>query len=172
MKNFSAIILFLFLAFLISSCSQDAGRPKLAKVGLLAPNFTLSDTKGKTWKLSDLKGQVVFINFWATWCSPCRDEMPSMQALYSSMPADKFKLLSILSNDEPAFADITAKKLGATFPILIDPDNKTGLAYGLTGVPETFIVDKHGVLREKFIGPANWDAPDAREMIMKYLSQK
>jgi peroxiredoxin len=95
-----------------------------------------------------------------------------MENLYRSLPTDRFKMLSILYKDEPAAADTLAATLGITFPVLVDPGDKTGLAYGLTGVPETFIVDKKGVLREKFIGPRQWDAPQARQMLMKYLAER
>lgn len=158
----------LCLALLLTSCEQ---RPKLAEINKLAPDFTLIDRKGKTWNLADLKGQVVFVNFWATWCSSCLREMPSMQNLYTSLPTETFKMLTILTNDEPAFADIMATKLKTTFPILDDPDSSTGKAYGLTGVPETYIIDKEGILREKFIGPVNWDSTNAKALVMKYISQ-
>lgn len=168
MKRVSLSIICICLTFCMISCGQ---RPKVAEVGKLAPDFTLVDRKGKTWKLSDLEGQVVFVNFWATWCAPCREEMPSMERLHRLLPADKFKMLAILNNDEPAFADTLGAKLGVTFPILIDPGSKTGKAYGLTGVPETYIVDKKGVLREKFLGPVPWDSPAAQQMLMKYTNQ-
>ena len=156
------------LTFLLFACGRP---PEVAKVGKPAPEFTLVDTKGKTWDLAELKGKVVFLNFWATWCPPCREEMPSMQTLYASMPADKFIMLAVLSNDDPAIAESLAAKIGATFPILVDPKNEAAQAYGLTGVPETFIIDKQGVLREKFIGPAPWDSAEARQMITKYIAQ-
>ena len=142
-----------------------------AEVGKLAPDFTLVDRKGKTWTLSELKGQVVFVNFWATWCPPCREEMPSMQKLYTMLPKDKFKMLAILSNDDPARADAFAAQLGITVPILHDRDQKVGPKYGLTGLPETFIVDKQGVLREKFIGPAQWDSPGFVQMMKGYINR-
>jgi peroxiredoxin len=78
-------------------------------------------------------------------------------------------MLAILSNDEPAFADQVVKKMGVTFPILIDPDKTASKAYGITGVPETYIVDKQGVLRERFLGPVAWDSREARQMLQKYL---
>ena len=95
-----------------------------------------------------------------------------MQKLYSSMPANKFKMLAILNNDKPAVADTVVAKQKYTFPILIDPENKAGKAYGLTGVPETYIIDKQGVLREKFLGPVQWDSPGVRQMLMKYIAQR
>ncbi len=155
---------------LLSACGQDSVVTRL-EIGNPAPDFTISDTKGKTWTLSQLRGQVVFVNIWATWCPPCVQEMPAMQDLFSTMPPDTFKMLAILYNDAPAMAENLAAKLNLTFPILIDPQNMAARAYGVTGVPETFIIDKQGILREKFIGPVDWASPEARQMIMKYIAQ-
>lgn len=169
MKKFTLLIFLLFcFSLLITSCGKA---PKVAKVGQVAPDFTLVDRQGKTWTLSELKGQVVFINFWATWCPPCVEEMPSMQRLYSLLPNDKFKMLAILNNDDPKRADLFAKKRNITIPILDDQANKIAPKYGLTGVPETYIVDKNGIIREKFIGPAPWDSPGSVQMLMKYINQ-
>jgi peroxiredoxin len=168
MKLSALFTLMLGLPLFISACGEA---PKVAAVGMTAPDFTLVDRTGKTWTLSELRGQVVFVNFWATWCPPCREEMPSMQRLYSSLPKDKFKMLAILSNDKPELADSFAAKLGITLPILHDLASVVGPKYGLTGLPETFIVDKQGVLREKFIGPAEWDSPQFMQLMMKYINQ-
>ncbi|MBA3016162.1 MAG: TlpA family protein disulfide reductase [Proteobacteria bacterium] len=167
MKKVSLLLLFC-LSLLVFGCGQ---KPKVATIGEAAPDFTLVDRKGKTWTLSELKGQVVFVNFWATWCPPCREEMPSMQKLYTMLPGDKFKMLAILNKDDPALADSFAAKLGITMPILNDQQNTIGPKYGLTGVPETFIVDKQGILREKYIGPAQWDSPGVVQMLTNYISQ-
>ena len=156
------------LAFLAAGCGEVSEK---ATVGLTAPDFALQDRNGNTWRLSDLRGQVVLVNFWATWCPPCLEEMPSMENLYRTMPKDSFKMLAVLYKDDPAAADRLTSSKGYTFPVLVDPDEKAGQIYGLTGVPETFIVDKIGVLREKFIGPVQWDAPPARQMLATYLSQ-
>ncbi|MBU0945275.1 MAG: TlpA family protein disulfide reductase [Proteobacteria bacterium] len=168
MKKIVLILLLCCCAVVLASCGQA---PTVAEVGKPAPDFTLVDRKGKTWTLSELKGQVVFVNFWATWCPPCREEMPSMQRLHTMLPQDKFKMLAILNSDDPALADSFAAKLGITMPILDDQANTVGPKYGLTGVPETFIVDKQGVLREKFIGPARWDSPGYIQMLTKYINQ-
>ena len=168
MKKVSFIILLFWLPMLLAGCGEG---PKVATVGEMAPNFTLVDRKGKTWTLSELKGQVVFINFWATWCPPCRDEMPSMQKLYATQPKDKFKMLAVLNKDDPALADIFAAKLGITMPILDDQDNTAGKEYGLTGLPETYIVDKQGVLRKKFIGPEHWGSAKIRHMLSRYINE-
>ncbi len=116
MKKPLFLILFICLMLFISACGQG---PQVATVGEPAPDFTLVDRKGKTWTLSELKGQVVFVNFWATWCPPCREEMPAMQRLYTMLPKDKFKMLAILNKDDPAVADTFAAKHGITMPIEI-----------------------------------------------------
>lgn len=175
MRNKLLFVIFLTVTIistgLMISCEKIEQQQQLKKaaIGQPAPDFTLSDTKGKTWKLSDQKGKVVFINFWATWCPPCREEMPSMQKLYSDLPREKFEMLTILSNDDPLLANTFIARVGGTFPVLIDPDSLIATAYGLTGVPETFIVDKDGILREKFIGPRPWDSPEAKKMLDQYL---
>jgi peroxiredoxin len=168
LKLSSLFALILALSLSASSCGEVT---RLAAVGMTAPDFTLADRAGKTWTLSELRGQVVFVNFWATWCPPCREEMPSMQRLYSKMPKDKFKMLAILSNDKPELADKFAAELGITMPILPDQTRTVGPKYGLTGLPETFIVDKQGVLREKYIGPSQWDSPQFMQLMMKYINQ-
>jgi peroxiredoxin len=160
----------LVLSFLLYGCGTDEAQgPLKAELNKPAPDFTLVDLQGNTWKLSDLKGNVVFINFWATWCSPCIEEMPSMQKLYLGMQKAPFKMLAILNNDRPEYAQNLTTRMSITFPILIDPDSKVATQYGLTGVPETFIVDAQGILREKFIGPRNWNSQGAMQMLRNYL---
>ncbi len=138
-------------------------------IGKPAPDFVLKDTKGKTWRLSELRGKVVFVNFWATWCPPCRAEMPSMQELSQSLAPDSFQMLAILSNDQAEMAEKFAGGIGFTAPILLDPENLASKAYGITGVPETYIVDKQGILREAIIGGMHWSSQEARQMLAAYL---
>jgi len=165
------IIALALLLGILSGCkgSRQEGAPQLRTIGQPAPDFVLQDTKGKTWHLSELKGKVVFVNFWATWCPPCRAEMPSMQELAQAIPPQGFQMLAILSNDKAEVADRLATSIGFTGPILLDPDNKAAKAYGITGVPETYIVDKEGILREVVIGGMHWNAPEARQMLAGYL---
>ncbi|MCB2184641.1 MAG: TlpA family protein disulfide reductase [Desulfobulbaceae bacterium] len=169
-------IVFLAIMLLLAACSKEdeskPGEVLKAEVGKPAPNFTLTDIDGKQWQLSSLRGKVVFINFWATWCPPCQEEIPSMQALYEGMADAPFQMLSILNNDRPDYARMLADKIGFTFPILMDPESTAAAQYGLTGVPETFIIDTQGVLREKFIGPRPWNSREAWMMIGQYLPPK
>ena len=166
MNKLLHLILLIFVFLFFAGCEQVQ---RVATVGKPAPDFTLVDRQGKSWTLSELKGQVVFINFWATWCPPCREEMPSMQKLYTRQPEDKFKMLAILNKDDPVLADAFAEKIKITIPILDDQNNAVGRKYGLTGLPETFIVDKQGVVREKFIGPADWTSAKYRHMMSRYI---
>ena len=167
MKKIRFLILAGCLALFITACGE---RP-VATVGKPAPDFDTLDLDGKVWSLSKLKGKVVFINFWATWCSPCREEMPSMQRLYTKLPKDKFEMIALFNNDKKPAVRKFVSQLGLTFPILSDEHNFAGTKYGLTGLPETFIVDKQGVIREKIIGPAKWDSPENVEMLMRYINQ-
>lgn len=95
-----------------------------------------------------------------------------MQRLYALVPKEAFTMLAVLENDDPARAVAFAAKTGITMPILVDREKQVWPKYGLTGVPETFIVDKQGVLREKFIGPAQWDSPRFLQLLGKYLNEK
>ncbi|MDW7772494.1 MAG: TlpA disulfide reductase family protein [Desulfobulbaceae bacterium] len=168
MNKLFLYLLALCFLILLTSCGEG---PIVATVGNPAPDFTLVDRTGKEWTLSELKGRVVFINFWATWCPPCREEMPSMQSLYSQLPGDKFIMLAILNRDAPSLADLFVKKLGITMPVLDDQSNAVGSQYGLTGLPETYIIDKQGIVREKFIGPAQWDSPRFIQMMTNYINE-
>jgi peroxiredoxin len=168
MKKLLFLTLIFCLPLFIFACGQELS---VLKVGDPAPDFSLTDRQGKIWTLSELKGQVVFINFWATWCPPCLKELPSMQKLYTTLPKDSFKMLAILNKDKTILADFVANQKGITIPILDDAQNVVGSKYFLIGLPETFIVDKQGIIREKVIGGIQWDTPDAVEMIMKYINQ-
>ena len=94
-----------------------------------------------------------------------------MQRLYDKLPKDKFTMIALYNNDKPAVVKNFVTKLGITIPILDDQQNIIGQRYGLTGLPETFIVDKQGVIREKFIGPAEWDSPEYIDMLTKYINE-
>lgn len=141
--------------------------------GKAAPDFTLPDLQGKMYKLSDYKGKVVFINFWATWCKPCEEEMPSMQAMYGMLKKNfqNFEMLAVSVDSKEADAvESFAGKYGLTFPILHDKKGKIKEIYKTTGVPETFIVDQNGIIAEKVWGPRNWSRQDSINTIMELLT--
>lgn len=132
------------------------------QVGSPAPNFSFPDLHGQQVSLSDHRGKVVLVNIWATWCAPCRQEMPSMQKLYDRFKGENFEILavSIDSTGREAVAPFM-RTMNLTFPALLDPKEDIRSLYGVTGVPESFIIGKEGVVVEKIIGPIDWATPKA-----------
>ena len=136
------------------------------RVGDEAPNFHLRDLQGRTMSLSQFRGKVVLLNFWATWCGPCRIEMPAMERLSRTVSRKDFEILAV--STDPQGAAVTRpfqQDMGLTFPILHDPDMRTGLTYGTRTLPLSFMVDRQGVVRKKIFGARDWDSPEARELI-------
>lgn len=123
-----------------------------AVVGAPAPDFTLTDVAGNDITLSELKGQVVLINFWATWCGPCRVEMPALQRRYEAFKDQGFTVLAV-NFDEPA-TDVSAfaQSLNLTFTVLLDPGGVVNELYHMRGYPSSFIVDRSGVIKQLHIG--------------------
>jgi len=133
-------------------------------------DFTLPDLDGKPKKLSDFRGKVVFLNFWATWCKPCEDEMPSMQTLYETLEGEPFEIVAVSVDSESS--DVVkefVEKYGITFTVLHDRRGRVKEEYKTTGVPETFIVDQNGYVAEKFWGPRDWTEPDSIRTINDLL---
>jgi len=127
----------------------------------LAPGFELPTLAGGKVRLHDYRGKVVFINFWATWCGTCEVEMPSMEKLYQRFKDDGFEMLTISIDKDQTLIEPFMKKYGLTFPVLLDPESTVAKKdYKTTGVPETFIVDREGIIRHKAIGPRQWDSDE------------
>ncbi len=141
-------------------------------VGLEAPDITLLDMDGNIWRLSQQKGKVVFMNYWASWCKECRAEMPSIQALYDKKKDDPdFLMALIVYNEDPVKSARYMEENNFTMPVYADPDGQAAFTYGLTGVPETYIVDKKGIIRKRIIGPADYSEPDAVGFITKLTDE-
>jgi thiol-disulfide isomerase/thioredoxin len=161
-------IIFLFIACLflyLTACSKSDNSKKgvVAAEKSPAPDITIvSLVNGSTLKLSDLKGKVVLLNFWATWCPPCREEIPSMMKLNSFMAGKPFQMVAVSIDEggKPAI-DTFFKETGFSLPTYLDESGSSAKAYGITGVPESFIIDKQGVLVKKIIGGFAWDSPEA-----------
>jgi cytochrome c biogenesis protein CcmG/thiol:disulfide interchange protein DsbE len=156
-------------------------RGRLAPVvpGRPAPEFSAVDLQGTPRTLADYRGKVLLVNIWATWCPPCQQEMPSMQRLREAVPDEDFAILAV-SVDAPlgerdAFGreggnlEIFAQTMGLTFSILHDPTGKIQETYQTTGVPESFVVDRDGLIKKKVAGPTEWDAPANVELIRRLL---
>ncbi len=142
-------------------------------VGSTAPMFSGATLEGpaKSKSLADYKGQVVLLNVWATWCGPCRTEMPSIEALHKAMGPKGLHVVAV-SIDDPGKADEIrqfAKAYGLTFEILHDSAQAIQKAYQTTGVPETFIIAADGTIRKKVIAASDWNSEPNRALITQLL---
>ena len=163
------IIIIAIGAALLFLIPESKEYEEIASVGKPAPDFNYPDSSGKMWKLSDLRGKVVFISFWATWCATCESEMPSKDVLYNKMQGKPFQMLGMLFRDDPANLVPYKRTHTVNLPTLISPENEAAKKYGITGVPETFIIDKEGIVREKLVGPKAWDSQEQIALIEKWL---
>lgn len=139
--------------------------------GSEAPSFALQNLEGNTVRLEDHRGKVVFLNIWATWCEPCREEMPSMEVLYKKLRGRPFEILAVSVDSTPEPVKPFVDEFNLTFPILLDTRKKITRLYRATGVPETFIIGADGVIAEKVIGPRNWAAKGNVELIVGLVEE-
>ncbi len=158
---------------LIIVSNRQGTPPKEVALGLTAPVFSAVDARsGRVLASADLRGKVVFVNFWASWCQPCKDEMPSIDALYKDMMHnDSFVMVTLLYKDSPSDALAYLKALGFSFPVFNDKDSAAARDFGVTGVPETYVIDRKGILRQRIIGGADWNSPEARSLITALLKE-
>jgi peroxiredoxin len=142
-----------------------------SRSGYEAPQFTLPDVHGQPHRLSDFRGRIVFLNLWATWCPPCRAEMPSMEALYRRLKDRDFAMLAV-AEDEGGVGVVRpfVEEMKLTFPVLIDPQASLSPRYGATGYPETFIIDREGRVVSHTIGPEDWNTPEMLAYFDQLLS--
>jgi len=168
-KGLILIIVVVLCVAVLFLLPKDKKYGEIAAVGKPAPVFELKDAEGNLWRLSDLRGKVVYLNFWATWCTTCRAEAPSKEALFLKMQGKPFQMFGVLFRDNPANLTSYYRTQAVSAPTLISPGNEMAKLYGITGVPETFIIDKNGIVREKIVGPMVWDSAESVKMIEKYL---
>lgn len=164
MKRLVSISLLLIIITMTACSRKETAQP--AVEGRPAPDFTVRDLTGKETRLSDLKGNVVLVNLWATWCPPCREEAPSIADLNRLMAGKPFRLLAIsIDQGGKEAVDAFFKQARISLPAYLDSDGAIARMYGITGVPETFVIDKKGVIIKKVIGPIEWNAPE----VVKFL---
>jgi len=128
-------------------------------------DFSLPMPDGRTFRLSDQRGKVVFINFWATWCPPCREEMPAMERLYTGQKDGPFTMVAVSLDANPALVGPYLKRARLTFPVALDPKMDLANAYGVRALPASFVVDPRGILVAMALGPRAWDGPAARALM-------
>jgi len=150
--------------------------------GTLAPDFEVANLAGEVVSLEEHRGKVVLVNIWATWCPPCREEMPSMERLYQDLQGTDFEILAV-SVDAPTgtvgpdgrqggdVVDFT-EEMGLTFPILHDQTGMLQYTYQTTGLPESFLLDRNGVIYKRVAGGTSWDAKQHQESIRRLLEEE
>jgi peroxiredoxin len=164
----------LLLASAFTHCNYDTKTPSgtmdAARVGTVAPDFILKDLDGNKVRLSDYRENVVLLNFWASWCPPCRAEMPSMESLKAKMEGEEFIILAVsVDASSPNNVKNFVQKNGYTFDILHDPDQAVAKAYLVSGIPTSYIIDTDGVIVERAVGAELWDASDRIELFRSLL---
>ena len=170
----------LALALVVGAAWLSRGRFDPVIAGAPAPVFRVAALDGRPVTLDDYGDKVILLNVWATWCAPCREEMPSMQRLYEEMAGRDFEILAV-SVDEAVGGAVPKEALeafaadfGLTFPILHSPPDSPDdiqRMYQTTGVPESFLIGRDGVIYRRLSGATSWDSPQYREQILRLLGE-
>jgi peroxiredoxin len=136
------------------------------------PEFSLSTPDGKKISLKDFRGKIVLLNFWASWCVPCREEMPAMEKLYQEYKQKNFVVLAIAVKDRKQDAVDFVKELKISYPIALDPEAQVGSLYGAWGLPATYLIGPNGEGLARGWGPAEWYGSGARKLVKDLLDGK
>jgi cytochrome c biogenesis protein CcmG, thiol:disulfide interchange protein DsbE len=134
-----------------------------------APPLDLADANGERHRLADYRGKVVLVNFWATWCEPCLEELPSIERLRASLANRPFAVLAVEMGGSARTAAETAAKLGLRFPLLVDRDSTAGAAWRVEFLPASFLVDRRGNVVFRHPGEMDWSSAKARRRVEKLL---
>jgi peroxiredoxin len=177
--SFKRVGLLLFFAFWFCTVQRLAAQeidyklvPNLQPMKDNSPtrDFTLPDPAGKKVSLKDFRGKLVLLNFWASWCGPCREEMPAMERLYQEFQNQGFVVLGVNVRDKTEDALAFIKELKVTYPIVFDPTGRWLLAYGAWGLPNTYLIGPKGEGLARMPGHAEWYSPGARALIQALLN--
>jgi thiol-disulfide isomerase/thioredoxin len=157
----------------LSAIAQQMVNAGLAvpKSPLASVDFELPSLGGGTTKLSSLHGSVVMLNFWATWCPPCRSEMPSMQRLYQQFRGKGLVVLAVDLQEQQDQVQKFVAENGLSFPVLLDATGQVGVTYGAQSIPTTWIVDRSGGIVARAVGGREWDTPEMLSIFQALLQQ-
>lgn len=142
----------------------------LASTPFKAPIFSVKNLDSNQVSLSSLKGKVVFLNFWATWCPPCRTEMPSMERLSAELDKNRFTIMAVSQGEAPQKVKTFIETNGFTFPIYTDENNVTARLYGISAIPTTIIIDREGYFIALFKGGREWDTPEMVSILKELIN--
>ena len=157
-----SVVVIALLATLIG-CYRGSRPPR---IGSSAPDFTVQDEDGKV-TLTQFRGQVVVLNFWASWCAPCVEETPSLVQMQQRLKDKGVVVVAVSIDVDDGAYHRFLKDYHVQMVTVRDPDEKTPTLYGTRGWPETYIIDRTGILRRKFIGPVDWNSPEVTEFLTK-----
>ncbi|HHN65593.1 MAG TPA: TlpA family protein disulfide reductase [Nitrospirae bacterium] len=167
------ILVVVVLGGVFSGKERSTKKHPRPTIGEPARDFAYPDLNGKTVRLSDFFGKkVIFLNIWATWCTSCRKELPTVQKMYEKFKGDDFEVIAVSIDALGKKAvEPFMRKYGLTFPALLDISGSIQLLYGTTGVPETFIIDKSGKVAYVEIGAGDWTDPEKQSIIQSLMSE-
>lgn len=134
-----------------------------------APDFAMPDLEGQLVRLEDLQGKVVVLNLWATWCPPCVEEMPTLEELHRELGDEGVVVLAVSQDEEPARVGPWIAERDFTFPVLLDPAAEVGHRFGVSGYPETFVIDRSGRIVHHHVGYRDWATPAVLQSLRRLL---
>lgn len=143
---------------------NKAGLQKMSP-GTQSINFRLDNLSGNVVSLHSYEGKVVLLNFWASWCGPCRSEMPSLESLYKRFRHKGFVVLGVNLQQSPGTIKPFVKKFGLTFPVLLDRSGRVALSYAARALPTTYLINKKGEVTSRIVGAHNWSSPQVSKLI-------
>jgi len=146
------------MGMFLLSCTRNAEQ-KIVKVGDRAPEVRLQSMDGRTVSLADYRGKVVLVHFWATWCPPCVEEIPTIERFYQQVMGADIEVLAVSVDDSANALKTFLEKNKVHFPVLRDPGQKAAGSYGTLKFPETYVIGRDGIVRYKVVGPMDWSAP-------------
>ncbi|HUX20343.1 MAG TPA: TlpA disulfide reductase family protein [Spirochaetia bacterium] len=171
------LLVIVALAVSVSGYAADIGtlidraglRP--LKPGVESIDFQLDNLAGKTVSLSSYRGDVVLLNFWATWCGPCRSEMGSIESLYNEYKDKGFVVLAVNLQEDPATVSSFVKQFGLTFPVVLDRSGRVGYTYNARGIPTTYLINKKGEVTSGFVGAHEWNTAEMGSLLQAMLTE-
>jgi peroxiredoxin len=167
-----ALIFFTVVGLLAAlAIYQELEGPGPTLQGSQAPEFELKNFEGETVRLSDFRGKLVFLNFWATWCGPCIDELPAMMEMKKAFAGRPFEMLGISFDTSWDEVNSYLDENGIELSTVLDPAQINRVEFRTTGVPETFLIDGNGMVLKKYIGPWTWDSPNMIAEVEGYLER-
>lgn len=137
-----------------------------------APDFELTDLAGRPARLHDLRGRVVFLNVWATWCTPCREEIPAMEILSRDLEPRGLTVLAVNHQEDPTVVGRFTREYGVTFRVLLDPEGAVAARYRVVGLPGSYFIDRSGLLVGSVLGLRDWSSPEARRYLHQLLAAR